>query len=127
MYKIVLPRVVVLRPFLLLVGLALCLSACDSEEKPPADLLSEEKMAAILADIHVAEARVTNMQLRSLDSSVLVFEQLQQQIWKKHQVDTSLYHKSYTFYTTHPAYLTEIYDKVEKKLEVREKKKSLQL
>lgn len=127
MYKIILQRVAGFCSIVLLVGLIAGLSACDSEEEPPSDLLSEEKMADILADIHVAEARVTNMQLRSLDSSVMVFERLQDQIWKKHQVDTSLYRRSYTFYTSHPAYLSEIYDKVEKKLEAREKKKSLQL
>jgi hypothetical protein len=120
-------RLATLISILFFLGLTGGLLSCDSQESPPSDLLSEEKMADILADIHVAEARVTNMQLRSLDSSVLVFEQMQEQIWKKHQVDTSLYRKSYTFYTSHPTYLTEIYDKVEKKLEEREKKKSIKL
>lgn len=118
-------RVFIPKSLLFILGITLCLSACDGEEKPPSDLLSEDKMAAILTDIHLAEARVTHLQLRSLDSSVLAFEQLQNQIWKKHRVDTTLYHKSYTFYTSNPAYLTGIYDKVEKNLEAREKKKSL--
>lgn len=102
-------------------------AACDREEKPPGDLIPEDKMAAILADIHVAEARVTNMQLHSLDSSVLVYEKMQEQIWKKHKVDTLSYRKSYSFYTSHPAYLAGIYDEVEKKLEAREKKKRIKL
>ena len=120
-------RVAILKYLLYILGVSWCFLACDSEEKPPSDLLSEDKMADILADIHVAEARVTTMQLRSLDSSVLVFERMQEQIWKKHDVDTSLYRKSYTFYTSNPTYLTEIYDKVEQRLEEREKKKSIKL
>ncbi len=112
---------------LILTVFVLGISACETEEQPPSGLISEDKMASILADIHIAEARVTSLQLRSLDSSVMVFEQLQNQIWKKHQVDTTLYYKSYTFYTSNPAYLTKIYEEVEKKLEGREKKKSLKL
>jgi hypothetical protein len=99
--------------------------ACGEGEKPPGDLIPEDKMARILADIHVAEARVTNLQLRSLDSSVMVYEELQKKIWKKYKVDTLLYRKSYSFYTSHPAYLAEIYEKVEKDIESREKKKQI--
>jgi hypothetical protein len=120
-------RLAMLKYFLCILGTVCCFIACDGEQNPPADLLPKEKMADILADIHVAEARITSMQLRSLDSSVLVFERMQQQIWKKHKVDTTLYRKSYTFYTSNPAYLSDIYDKVEKKLEEREKKKSIKL
>ena len=101
----------------------LMLLACSEEEKRPGDLISEDEMATILADIHLAEAQVTNLQLRSLDSSVTVYEELQQKIWKKYQVDTLLYRKSYSFYTSHPAYLAEIYEQVEKNLDRREKKK----
>lgn len=84
-------------------------------------------MADILSDIHIAEARITSMQLRSLDSSVIVYGELQRQIWEKHKVDTLLYKESYSFYTSHPGYLTAIYEQVEKKLEEKEKKKPLKL
>ncbi|MPR34632.1 DUF4296 domain-containing protein [Salmonirosea aquatica] len=112
---------------LLIPGFLLILLACSGDEKPPGDLIPQDKMAKILADIHVAEAQVTNMQLRSLDSSVMVYGELQKKIWKKYKVDTLLYRKSYSFYTSHPAYLTEIYDQVEKNLEIREKKKQIKL
>lgn len=120
------PRNLIFR-FLLVPGFALALLACSGDEKPPGDLISEDKMAKILADIHVAEAQVTNLQLRSLDSSVTVYGELQQKIWKKYDVDTLLYRKSYSFYTSHPAYLVSIYDKVEKNLESREKGKRIKL
>lgn len=113
--------------FLLVPCFALALLACGNEEKPPGDLIPEDKMVKILADIHVAEAQVTNLQLRSLDSSVAVYGDLQQKIWKKYDVDTSIYRKSYAYYTSHPAFLAEIYDKVEKNLENREKQKRIKL
>lgn len=115
----------IFRPFLPLMLLVGGLLACDGDASPPDDLIPQEKMAEILTEIHVAEARVTNMQLKSQDSSIFVYDELQKMIWKKNKVDTSLYHSSYTYYTSHPALLNEIYDQVEKKLEVREKKKNI--
>lgn len=117
----------IFRPFLLLTVFVGGLLACDSDGSPPGELIPQEKMAEILTEIHVAEARVTNMQFRSQDSSVFVYDKLQKRIWEKNKVDTSLYRKSYTYYTSHPALLTEIYDQVEKNLEVREKKRNIKL
>lgn len=115
------------RQVLACLSLLLMLMACDSDEQPPKDIIAEDKMAAILADIHLAESRVSRMQLQSLDSSAMVFNQLQKQIWAKHQVDTLRYRESYSFYTTHPQYMTRIYEKVLKNIEAREKKNNIKL
>ncbi|GHB67827.1 DUF4296 domain-containing protein [Persicitalea jodogahamensis] len=115
------------RPFLMLSLILTGLLACNGEDSPPDDLIPQEKMAEILTEIHIAEARVTNMQLRSQDSSILLYEKMQKRIWEKNKVDTSVYRKSYSFYTTHPALLSEIYEQVEKNMEVREKKKNIKL
>ncbi|GAB2766659.1 hypothetical protein GCM10027275_05780 [Rhabdobacter roseus] len=103
------------------------MAGCSAEEKPPRHILSEDKMAAVLADIHVAEARVTRMRLSSLDSSVMVYNRLQQQIWKKHDVDTLAYRQSYEFYIANPGYMARIYEKVRTKIEAREKTNSIKI
>ncbi|CAG5071912.1 hypothetical protein DYBT9623_03889 [Dyadobacter sp. CECT 9623] len=105
----------------------LVISGCSKEEKPPANTLPEDKMAAILADIHVAESRVNRLQLRSLDSSLMIFGQLKADIWKKHKVDTLTYSKSYSYYMSHPQIMTRIYEKVNKKIEIREKNNDIKL
>ena len=105
----------------------LVLLGCSKEEKPPADTLPENKMAAILADIHLAESRVNRLQLRSLDSSLMIFGKLKADIWKKHKVDTLAYNKSYAYYMSHPQIMTRIYEEVNKKIEVREKKNDIKL
>ncbi|WP_207504326.1 DUF4296 domain-containing protein [Telluribacter humicola] len=120
-------RRILFLPRQVLACLLLMLMACDSEEQPPKDIIAEDKMAAILADIHLAESRVSRLQLQSLDSSAMVFNQLQKQIWKKHKVDTLRYKESYAFYTTHPQYMTRIYEKVVKNIEAREKKNNIKL
>lgn len=107
--------------------MAIVFAACTKEEKPPEGTLSEEKMADILTDIHIAESRVTRLQLKSLDSSILIFDQLKKQIWQKNMVDTVLYRSSYDYYMTHPEYMTRIYEQVAKKIELREKKKDIKL
>ncbi|MBE9465956.1 DUF4296 domain-containing protein [Dyadobacter subterraneus] len=111
---------------LILVGsITMIFAGCYKEETPPDGTLSEEKMADILTDIHIAESRVTRLQLKSLDSSILIFDQLKQEVWKKNKVDTLVYKNSYSFYMTHPQYMTRIYENVVKQIEQREKTKNI--
>jgi len=113
---------------LLLAGsMAIVFAGCTKEEKPPEGTLPEEKMATILTDIHIAESRVTRLQLKSLDSSILIFDKLKKQIWEKNKVDTVAYRNSYNYYMTHPEYMSRIYENVAKKIEAREKKKDIKL
>ncbi len=114
--------------FSLVIGLIIVfLSGCENDEKPPEGTLSEEKMATILSEIHIAESRVTRLQLKSLDSSLLIFGRLKDGIWKKHKVDTLAYHNSYDYYMLHPKQMSKIYEKVQKKIEAREKQKNIKL
>jgi hypothetical protein len=101
--------------------LLLLICSCESDEKPPVGTLSKEKMATILSEVHIAETRVTRLQLKSLDSSLMVFNQLKEGIWKKHKVDTLVYKNSYNYYMTHPEQMSGIYEMVEKKMNAREK------
>ncbi|GGC02438.1 DUF4296 domain-containing protein [Dyadobacter sediminis] len=101
------------------------LSGCVDDEKPPKNTLSEEQMATILTDIHLAESRVNRLQLRSLDSSIMIFNKLKNDIWKKHKVDTVAYRNSYSYYMTHPQQMTRIYEKVNRKITLREKNNNI--
>lgn len=101
------------------------ITACSSNEKLPQSALTQEQMASILADVHIAESRVTKLQLKSSDSSLLVFEKLKKEIWKKHKVDTLVYRNSYDYYMTHPKQMSRIYESVNKKIELREKQNNV--
>lgn len=101
--------------------------SCANEEKAPKNTLSQDQMVTILTDIHLAEARVNKLQLRSLDSSLMIFNQLKSEIWKKYKVDTLAYRESYSYYMTHPKQMTQIYEKVNKKIELREKDNNIKL
>jgi hypothetical protein len=111
----------------LLLPLQLIIFSCSEEETPPKGTLSEEQMAVILTDIHIAESRVNRLQLRSLDSSLLIFNRLKSDIWKKYKVDTLAYKESYDYYMTHPQIMSRIYENVNRKIENREKNNNIKL
>lgn len=93
-------------------------SACTApENKPPDNLLSEDKMADILTEVHLAEARISRVNLRSVDSSQIAYKHLEDKIFKKFGVDTATYRKSYIFYSSHPANMEVIYKQVTEKLQ----------
>lgn len=111
----------------ILLAISALIFGCSSEEKSPDNALSQDQMASILTEIHLAESRVTKLQLKSLDSSLMIFNKLKADIWKKHKVDTLVYRNSYSFYMTHPKLMAQIYEKVNKKIEIREKNKNIKL
>ncbi len=110
---------------LFIIGL-ITLAGCSSDEKPPESGLSPEKMASILTDIHIAESRVSRLQLKSSDSSLMVFNKLKEEIWKKHKVDTMIYRSSYDYYMMHPKQMSQIYEEVNKKIDKQEISKNIQ-
>ena len=107
----------------LLIGIV----GCSSEESIPAGTISETKMSEILTEIHISEARITKLQLKSIDSSIILFNKIKSDIWKRHKVDSLSYRTSYEYYVTHPEQMKAIYSKVTKNLEKREKSKNIKI
>lgn len=91
--------------------------SCVGNVKVPTDIVERDTLAVILSEIHLAEARVSKMNFGSMDSSVVVYNQLQQEIWETHNVDSALYKKSYAFYAAHPELMAELYEIVSKRLQ----------
>ncbi|AUD05124.1 DUF4296 domain-containing protein [Spirosoma pollinicola] len=104
-------------------------AACTApEDKQPENLIDEHKMADILTEVHIAEARVARLNLRSIDSSNLAYKHLESGIFKKFGIDTATYRTSYIFYSAHPASMEAIYQQVteqlKKKIDTKGKKSS---
>ncbi len=99
--------------------LILLLTGCagnDGTGKPD-DLIPADKMADILTEVHLAESQVGRYSLRSSDSSTMVFNRLNDRIFKKFDVDTSAYRTSYIYYSSHPDLFEAIYKDVTSDLE----------
>lgn len=106
----------------IVIFLLLTITACSpAAVKKPSDLIEEGKMIKILADIHLAEGRVSKLNLQSNDSSQMIYQVLEKRIFKKYQIDTTAYRQSYRYYLSQPDDFNEIYKKVVKDLEAREK------
>jgi hypothetical protein len=109
--------------------LCLLLGQCTSDGPTklgdkPANLVDEDKMADILAEVHLSEARISKMAIGSADTSALLFKRLQSNILKKFGVDTASYTQSFVYYSARPDKLSKIYEQVIENLKAIEKEKA---
>jgi hypothetical protein len=105
--------------FLFVLSLLVLLNCSDKVSKK--DVLSETKMAAILIDIHIAEAKVHQVTVGSRDSTAAVYLALEAKILKKNKVSKKLYKKSFNYYNDRPDLMEKIYTAVIDSLNVRQK------
>jgi DNA-directed RNA polymerase len=90
----------------------------------PANLVDEDKMADILAEVHLSEARISKMAIGSADTSAILFKRLHTNTLKKFGVDTASYTQSFVYYSARPGKLAKIYEQVLDKLKAIEKEKA---
>nr|WP_262907565.1 DUF4296 domain-containing protein [Hymenobacter sp. BT770] len=107
----------------LLPSLLLAVPACQRPEEPPkpADLLPKEKMIALLADLHVLEARVESSRLQP-DSARALYLSQEKELLAKRAATDSAFQRSYRYYFIHGKDLDDIYKAVIDTLGRREKK-----
>jgi hypothetical protein len=88
---------------------AILISACTEPELKPKGVLSENVMAALLTDIHLAEGAKTGRQVMG---DTLRVETYYQKILKKHNTSLRAFNKSYDFYAKQPQIMNGIYEEV---------------
>lgn len=84
--------------FLLLLAV-LFITACSKEAEKPDKLLTKETMVRVLADMHVAEAKVKNMRV-STDSARQVYSIYELKIFDQWNITPEEYTRSYEYYLT---------------------------
>ena len=84
----------------------------DELTKPPADLLSKEQMTSLLIDLHLAEAKMSYLDVRSADSIEILYRNYEYAIFEDHGVTDSAYFRSYEYYLDHMEGLEAIYSAV---------------
>lgn len=105
---------------LLLLLLPAFMAACDDGPARPEGLLSEERMVALLCEIHLAEQQVSNFRLNP-DSTRVVYSVLEKNIYKRADTDSARYVASLQYYTARPERLRAIYQTVLDTLMARER------
>lgn len=89
------------------------------QEERPEWVVDKDKMIGFLIDLHLVEAKLTKLGIKK-DSSRKIFEAYQKKLFAKHQIDDSLYFRSYNYYLEDVETLTEIYVAVVDSLNVKE-------
>ena len=89
----------------------LLLFSCSSQEPTgiPANILSKEKMAVLLTDVHILEASMNlnlSNEIRSVNENR---EETMLAVLKKNEITREQYDESFQFYSEHPDLFGEVY------------------
>ena len=101
--------------------MAIVLLSCEKKDgmEKPEWLLEKDKMIGFLIDLHLTEARLTRLGVKR-DSTQKLFDAYEKQLFDKHEIDDSIYYKSYNYYLENVKEMKEIYVAVVDSLNVRE-------
>nr|WP_262905264.1 DUF4296 domain-containing protein [Hymenobacter nitidus] len=110
-------------PICLALILSALLAGCQRPEEavPPSSLLPKEKMIQLLVEVHLNESRVEGSRMRA-DSAQALFNQLQKDMFWRHEVSDSAFWQSYRYYAVHEKDLDEMYGIVLDSLAMRKVK-----
>lgn len=93
--------------------------SCKSEEEIPEGILTEQEMVDILIDIRIIEGKVGVLSVNK-DSSRVLFDKFENDVFEKHKMDSLVYRKSYQYYMTHPELYLSVNDIVLDSLKIRQ-------
>ena len=107
-----------------IVLLLICgLSSCKTHQKPT-EVLEKEKLAEVLVDMYVAEARLAGISITP-DSASVLFRPFREVILEKKGVPDSVMKVTFQYYVDHPIELEEVYDIAIDTLSLREQRAGL--
>jgi hypothetical protein len=98
--------------------LLLFLLGCNSEEKPPVDVLNRHHMALLLMDMHIIDGTLYNMPQQP-DTLAKHGLAMYYALFKAYHTDSTQFKKSLRYYTTHPIELNLIYNGILDRLKVK--------
>lgn len=96
--------------------LACCLLLVACSKADEKEILSKEKLASVLSDIHLAEAKINEKHIGSSDSALVLFQEIQKSIFQKHGVDSVQVNRSFEAYVKEPDQFLEMYEMVSEEL-----------
>ena len=94
-------------PFLFIFILSAC-TAIEDKVSIPDTILSEQKMAEVMVDVHLLEAAL-NISNYSKDQVAVNAINPNSDILKKNNITKEQYNESFEFYARNPVLLTEVY------------------
>jgi hypothetical protein len=104
-----------------ILSLAVLASCGQQDDKTPKNLLPEQKMVQILADVHIAESRIENRVVYP-DTAMMLYTREQQRILEAHGVEEQLFRDTYRYYLNDIKKMDRLYEVILDTLSVREAK-----
>ena len=97
--------------------------SCSSETSVPNDLLQPDKMTDVMEDIYLSEGIVANIGSQDRAAERQMAIDYYSVVYKKYKVDSTIFRKSFDYYSMHPKLMQEIHEQVIDRLS----KKNLEL
>lgn len=91
--------------------LVICLFAaasCQRAREIPPEILSQEEMIEILAELHLAEAKIKSVRINTTDSARNLFAVYELAILDRYNTDSAQFNESKAFYLQRPVLMREI-------------------
>ena len=104
----------------LILAISLCTFCSKKKAQNPKDLYSMEQVAVFLKDLYMLETKVKNLNLMK-DSAQVVFDYYEDILYKKHDMNDSLYRESFKYYMDDIKGLTRIYEIMADSLSLEER------
>jgi hypothetical protein len=107
-------RIIKARPFFFLIILIFLFGSCDTgviRVKKPKNLISQDEIAEVLADIHIAEASI-QLENSEDDSIRQTYINYYNAVFEKHNISREAFTASMDYYFKNPEKLEIIYDNV---------------
>lgn len=100
--------------------LILIISAGACAKPTPKGVLNEEEMAAVLVEMHIVEAKISNLGI-SQDSAKILQKIMLKDILAERKIPESAYYDSYDYYLENLTRFEKVYGIVVDSLNLREK------
>lgn len=97
-------------------------ASCGRSEKVPDHVIVPDQMVSILVDVHLLESRIDQLFL-SKDSSRVIFQAYEQQLFEQYDVTEKQYRESYMWYFDNVRMMESLYGRVVDSLLVRQQSK----
>jgi hypothetical protein len=94
--------------------------SCGGTARPD-HVLSKPEMVKTFMEVYVAEEKVNRLSLPR-DSATIVFDSLRVRIFKKMEMEDTVFKASLRWYTAHPAEMQDIFTALVDSLQLREQK-----
>jgi hypothetical protein len=104
-----------------ILSLAVLFGCQQQTPKKPDNLVPQDKMVQILADVHILEARIETRILYP-DTALMTFNKEQQRILEKYGVKEKDFRDTYRFYLNNIPQMDKLYEVILDTLSVREAK-----